>query len=153
MLPLKVHTIAPYIRDRTRLLVMTSGAKFGNVPLHDEHIIERMDKVVANMDNESVHQTHRAIHNREYPDLGRERVVGHNISSDILLRDSFRQHKGMSEKYRKFLPNLQDIRLIYEPASKFHHTISRGYERDLVGFIGKVDAEMIDRNTLKPVLI
>ena len=153
MLPLKVYTVSPYVKDRTRLLVMTSGAKFGAVPLHDEHIVERLDRVVANLDNDTVHQTHHALRMREYPDLSRERVSGNMVVSDILLRDTFRQHHGIAERYRKFLPNMADIRSIYEPSTKFHRTISRGYERDLVDFIGRVDSEMIDRQTLKPVIV
>lgn len=153
MLPLKIHTVSPYVRDRTRLLVLTSGAKFGNIPYHDEHIIDRLDKVVANMDNDTVHLTHSRLHNRVYPDLSRERSDNSMIVSDILLKDTFRQHRGMEERYRKFLPNLRDIKMIYEPATKFHHSISRGYERDIVDFIGRADSEMIDRNTLKPSII
>lgn len=153
MLPLKVHTVSPYIRDRTRLLVLTSGSKFGATQLHDEHIIERLDRIMANMDNDSVHQTHRALHNRIYPDLSRERVNDGKIVSDILLKDTFRQHRGIEERYRKFLPNLSDIRNIYEPSTKFHRSLSRGYERELVDFVNRSDAEMIDRNTLKPVLV
>ncbi len=153
MLPLKIQTISPYIRDRTRILALTSGAKFGNVPIHDEYIIERLDKVVANMDNDMVHATHQTMRIRPYPDLSRQRVEGNAVVSDILLRDTFRQHRGIEERYRKFLPNLHDIRLMYEPTTKLHRSLSRGYERELVNFIGRVDGEMIDRNTLKPVII
>lgn len=149
MLPLKVHTVSPYVKDRTRLLVLTSGAKYGNVPYHDEIFLDRLDKIVSNMNNDNVHLTHNRLHIRDFPDLTRERISSNNISSDILLKDTFRQHKGIEERYRKSLPNVRDIKMIYEPATKFHYSISRGYERDIVDFFGKIDSELIDRNSLK----
>lgn len=153
MLPFKIHTVSPYVKDRTRLLVLTSGAKFGGIQLHDEHIMERLDKIVGNMDNSEVHMTHNLIHSLTYPDLSRDRTHFTSYGSDILLKDTFRQHMGIEERYRKFLPNMTDIRNIYEPTSKYHRSMSRGYERALVDFINRVDSEMIDRQTLKPVLI
>ena len=151
MLSLKTHTISPYLRDMTRLALLSSGSSFGLTSLSDEHLMERLNSLMANLDNPELHQEHELLKVVDYPDLDRERTSG-TVASDVLLKDTFRQHSAINERYRKRLVNLEDVRNIFEPSTKYHRAISRGYERHLVDFIGKLDGEMINRASLKPVL-
>ena len=149
MLPLKSQTISPYLRDRTRLALLSSGSSFGMSSLHDEHLMERLNSLMNNLDNPDMHRQHELLKIVDYPELTRARTSD-TIASDMLLKDTFRQHSAINERYRKLLVGLEDIRNIYEPSTKYHRAISRGYERHLVDFIGKLDAEMLNRSTLKP---
>lgn len=152
MLPYKIHTFAPYLKDKTRLMALTSGSAFGYNEIHEEHMIERLNNIIGNLDNESVYQTYYDLRNREMPDLER-RVNTGPISSDMLLYDNFRQHNEIMTRYRKRLPNLHDIRKISEGAMRYHISCSRGYERHLVNFISQLDTEMLDRQNIKPIIV
>ena len=153
MLPYRVHVISPYLKDKTRLLALTSGSDFGYNMIHDEHIMERMNNIVGNLGNPKVYQHYSVLRNREYPDLTREKTIGNNVTSDILLNDTFRQHCEINERYRKKLPQLHDIRKVSDGATRYHMATSRGYERHLVDFISRLDTEMLDRKSIKPLLI
>lgn len=151
MLDLKYETISPYLRDRSRLIALSSGSNFGEFELSPEHLVERLNSVIGNFNNERAFTHYDVLKRREYPELSRERVIGnHNVSSDILLKDTFRQHRGIEERYRKFLPNLRDIRAIGDPSTKYHIASSRGFERHLIDHINRLDAEKIDRSSIRP---
>jgi len=148
MLPLKYETISPYLRDKTRLGFLTS-TKFGE-PLQDEWMMGHLDNFIGGISNPNLYSLHSWMTTREYPDLKRERVVGTNSKSDILLKDTFRQHQGVEEKYRRGLIPIDYIRLIMEPSTKWHWSSSRGYERSLINSINRLDSEHINRMTIKP---
>jgi hypothetical protein len=153
MIPHRVHVISPYLKDKTRLIALSSGSKFGyNVNIHDEHMIERLNNVIGNLGNTDIYQRYDFMRNMEMPDLTREKVVSGNVSSDILLIDTFRQHNEINERYRKKFVQLHDIRRLSEGATRYHIASSRGYERHLVDFISRLDTEMLDRSTIKPII-
>ena len=153
MLPYKIHTIAPYLKDKTRLIALTSGSEFGYNIIHDEHMMERLNNMIGNLSNDNIYDTYNTMRNLEMPDLKRDRVDNGNVSSDMLLYDNFRQHNEIMTRYRKLLPNMYDIRKISEGATRYHIASSRGYERHLVNFISKLDTEMLDRKSIKPYII
>lgn len=153
MIPHRVHTISPYLRDKTRLLLLTSGSDFGYNMLHDEHLIERLNNIIGNLDNNDVYDKYNSLRNVEMPDLKRHRSGNTDSRSDILLNDTFRQHKEIMTRYRKKLPNMHDIRKISDGATRFHIASSRGYERHLIEFISQLDSEMLDRKSIRPILI
>ena len=153
MIPYRVNVISPYLKDKTRLTALSSGVQFGYNMIHDEHMMERLNAFVGNLSNQDVYDTYRHLRNREMPDLTRERVLGNeHISSDILLNDTFRQHNEICERYRKKLTSLHDIRKLNDGATRYHIACSRGYERHLVDFISRMDTEMLDRKSIRPLL-
>lgn len=149
MLPLQYHTISPYLRDKTRLTALSSGIEYGESQLSDNHIADRLEGILSHIENEEPHQLYSILRTRVYPDLSRERISDNRVASDILLPDTFRQHKGINERFHKQLPSIGDIRRLYEPITKYHIAISRGYERHLVDFITDLDSEMISRRMLQ----
>ena len=74
------------------------------------------------------------------------------LPNNIGLKDTFRQHKGLSERYRRKLMNPEDIMTIYDGAVRYHLAASRGYERDLIRHIYMLDSEMINRKQIKPLI-
>jgi hypothetical protein len=154
MLPYKISTISPHINNMSRLYLLSSGAEFGSTELHDEHIMDRLDHFVRNLDNNQVPNIYDKMKTREYPDLDRGKVLGNSqVVTDILLKDNFRQHSGIEEKYRKKLSPLHSLRNIFDPATKYHRSISRGFERQLIEMINRLDTEKLDRQTLNPILV
>jgi len=152
MLPLRLQTMSPLILDKTRLLALSSGSTFGELVIHDEHLMAHLNNFVQNLGNESIHQMYGVLRHRDFPELTRHRTQeNERPMSDILLRDTNRQHMGITERYRKFLPSLFDIRKISEPSTKVHISMSRGYERHLIDSFSRLDAEAIDRSNIKPI--
>lgn len=152
MLPLKYHTISPLLYEKTRLSALSSNIPYGSTDLHNEHIIQRMNGIVEVLGGYDVHNNYEMIRTREPPDLYRERSHNRKSYSDILLKDTFRQYNGMEERYRRGLPRIEDLRNISDPATKYHRTISRGYERYLVDYINRLDGEGLDRRSIRPVI-
>jgi len=152
MIPFKIHTISPYLRDKTRLFALTSGADFGYNVIHDEHLIERLNSFVGNLDNSKVYNQHSRIRNIAQPDFKRGRERTANTISDLILPDNFKQHSEMMERYRGGLPTMTDIRQISDGATRHHIACSRGYERHLVNFITRLDTEMLDRKSIRPLI-
>lgn len=153
MIPHKIHTISPYLKDKTRLLALNSGSNFGYAQIHDEHLIERLNNFVGNLDNDKVYQRHIQMRNIDMPNFKRERVDGNNIIADLILTDNFKQHNEIMERYRSELPTMTDLRRISDGATRYHIAISRGYERHLIDFITKLDTEMLDRQSIRPLLL
>ena len=153
MLPHKYSTISPYLRDKTRLFLLHSGSQFGLTELHDEHIMDRLDKATNAMSSDLPYLYHQRLHIRDYPDLKRHKRQGEKVLSDILLKDNFRQHRGISERYRRGLVNVNDIMKLSDGASRYHWAISRGYERHIVNHILGMDSEYLNRANIKPLLI
>lgn len=154
MLNLKFQTISPYLMDKTRLTALSSGSNYGNTTIHDEHLLEKMNNFIENLNNEKIDLMLSKMRQRDFPDLSRARVSDNfNLSSDMLLKDTFRQHHGIEEAFRKFLPNMNDIRKISEPSTKYHLSMARGYERHILEMMGRLDAEALDRKVIKPVII
>lgn len=153
MLELKYHTISPYVKDQTRITALSSGSHFG-VQEGQEHYMERLERFLNVLGEPKITDTYRFMRHREYPDIDREKVQGNfGLMSDILLSDTFRQHKGIEEKYRRGQMNLFDMNRIGDPATRLHLSMSRGYERHLIEHFGRLDSEYLDRSILKPVIL
>lgn len=152
MLDLKYNTLRPYLIDKTRLTALSSGSNFGYHE-EDDHLFRRLDNFVSRLGHPDVDNYYSEIRNRRYPDLDREKEVGDfQIISDLLLPDTFRQHKGIEEKYRKGIPSYYDLVRIAEPVTKLGISMTRGYERHLVDSLGYLDNEYLNRYTIKPVI-
>jgi hypothetical protein len=150
---MKYHTISPYLIDKTRLTALSSATPYGSTTIHDEHIIERMNAFIDNLQRPDVYRRYDLLRTHEPHNLTRAKtVVSRNTMSDILLRDTFRQNFALDERYRKGLLRLEDIRRISDPATRFHISCSRGYERHLVNSINSLDGEGINRLSIRPIL-
>jgi hypothetical protein len=66
------------------------------------------------------------------------------------LKDTFRQDKGIEERYRRGLVAPKDIKKIVEPSFKYHWACSRGYERHLLEHINGIENEHLNRQWIKP---
>ena len=148
MIGLKYHTVSPYIKDKTRLGLLVSHPF--NEDLNDEWLMHSLNNFIDTISEPQIYQLHSFMTTRVYPDLTRERVLDSDSKSDILLRDTSRQHMGIEERYNKGLVSIDSIRRIMEPSTKFHWSISRGYERELVDSINKISSENINRRKIKP---
>lgn len=127
---------------------MTSGSQFGSTDLHDDHLMERLNSYVGNLSNEEPFASYDRLTNVQFPTFDGERFDTN--PSDILLRDVFRQNGSLEEKFRKGQFNLQSIRMLADPATRFHLATARGFERDLVKHINGLDTEMMNRQTIVP---
>jgi len=152
MLPYHLQTIAPIIKANSRLLFLTSGASFGSTDVHDEHLIERMNQFVGNIENQEPKDIYDRIRNVGYPDLNRERVVGEAAPSDIMISDISRQNKSIEERFRKGLTGIGDLRRLTDVATRYHIAMSRGFERHLVNLINNMDSEAFNRQTVRPLV-
>jgi len=152
MIPLHFQTIAPYLHNKTRLIALHSLIDFGSFSLSDDRPAMMLNNFIDNISNQNAHDLYSRHHSIEYPDLKRGQVYARPINSDILLKDTFRHHEAIRGIYRRGQPDLYDIKKIYDPSTKIHHSISRGYERHLMDTLNRIDSEMVDRKTLRPVL-
>lgn len=152
MLEYKYRVVAPFLVEISRLNALTSGYKFGDVQLSDEHHLEKLEKFVNNLENPISYDYLYKIRNREYPDLKRDKSVGFPTNSDVLLKDTFRHHRAIEEKYRTKLPSVSDIRNISDPYTKILNSSSRGYERWLIGLFNNLDGESFNRQSIKPII-
>ena len=153
MLPHKYHTISPYLRDKTRMVLLTSGVNWGSTEIHDERYMERLEKTIESLSNGQGIILHNRHLIRDYPDLKRPKRNGDRILSDLALRDTFRQHRGISERYRRGLTGVEDVMRISDGATKYHIATSRGYERHLIETMIGMDSEFINRANLKPIIV
>jgi hypothetical protein len=152
MLDYKYSVVSPFLYDISRLNALSSGYKFGDTRLNDEHHLEKLNSFISNLENPVSYDYLAKIRNREYPDLKREKSMGHPTNSDLLLKEGFRQHRAIEEKYRTKLPTVVDIRNISDPLTKMWKSGSRGYERFLVDLFNNLDAESFNRRSIKPLL-
>lgn len=144
---MKYHVFAPYLRDKTRLTLMDSGKPFGM--MEGDHIMDRLNSYVESVGNPKPYQGYNLFRSIPYPDLRRERPFHEqNILSDLLYNDTFRQLRGIEEKYRYNLPNVADMRKLGDPSTRYHRSISRGLERKLVDDINGLDTEMLTRQSI-----
>lgn len=144
MIPYKLNTMSPYLREPLRLSLLHSGATFGN----DTDFLKKMDQFVGHVHSENFPQTidiYNSIRTLPYPDLTFTRPPLVNRPTDILLKDVYRQHYGIEERQRKFLPNSYDILRIGDPITRDIYSSTRGFERELVNRIGMMDAEALAR--------
>lgn len=153
MLPYKYNVISPYLRDKTRLLLLHSGSQFGMTEVHDEHIMERLDKFVTSIGESKAFDQHLRHTTRDFPDSNRPKQESDFILSDIALKDTFRQHKAINERYRRKLINPENLMPLFDGATRYHISISRGYERELVNHIYLMDSEFINRKNIRPIII
>jgi hypothetical protein len=154
MLDYRYNTISPFIKDKTRLFALSSGYHYGNLSLDDEHLAKKMDSFIQALDNPEVYQTYERLRNRDFPDLNRRKSLGsYSVKSDILLNDNFRQNNMIEEIYRRGLCSLGDIRKLSDEITRRSVASSRGYERDLVLFLNNLDAESINRKSIKPIIV
>ena len=147
MLPHKIETISPYLRDKSRLFILHKGVSSGS-----EWIMDGLNKFIESVGEEDVWRVHADLHNREYPDLTRDRTIYRTPPSDILLKDVSRQHYGIEERYRKKLVPMESIRQIMEANYKWHWASSRGLERHLLSQFNRMDNELLNRNYIVPEL-
>ena len=82
--------------------------------------MERLNGILASLNEDRVHQMYDQLTSREFPDLKRERITGTSGNSDILLKETFRQSKGIQEKYRKFQVPLSGLRSIGDGVYRYH---------------------------------
>lgn len=150
MLPLKINSTAPYLRNNLRLTLLQSGSKFGETNLPEEHMYERLNNFVETVNNpekfDQIFAGYESMRTVPYPDLSFTRPPVLNRPSDIMLKDSYRQHRAIEERHRKSLPNSRDIRLINDWHSKEVFAGSRGLEREIVEMIARIDAEFLSRS-------
>ena len=134
-------------KDKTRILALTSGSNFGATK-SDDHMLERLNAIMGNLDNPDVVERYQNIRNIDFPDSTRERLNDRVTPADLMYNDCFRQHCEISERFRKNLIGIHDLRKIGDGSTRFHISISRGYERYLVDYITRLDSETIDRISL-----
>lgn len=152
MLPPYLATVGPYLNDKTRLFMLTSNSNFGYQG-SDEHMMSRLNNYVESIYNPLPYKIHDFHHSHPYPDLDREKTTSNRIFSDLVLRDSSRQNTSIEERYRHNMVRMGDLVNIYDPVYKYHRAISRGHERHLVNMITSMDEEMLNRQTIQPLVI
>ncbi len=136
--------MSPYLREPLRLSLLNSGATFGE----DNDLLARMDKYVEHINSDKFPDTintYNGLRNIPYPDLTFTRPPLVNRPSDILLKDTYRQHYGIEERQRKFLPRSDDIMRLMDPIFRDTYSSTRGFERELVNRIAMMDAEAYAR--------
>ena len=154
MISLHLQTISPYLKDKTRLLALSCGNDFGSIATSEDRIFDHMDNFVSKLSSEVGFNHHRNVHQVLYPTFSEGSLHNNAIApSDVLLKDTFRQHRTINDTYRKGIPDMYDIKKIYDPSTKLYHSISRGYERHLIETMGLLDSEILNRRILKPLLI
>lgn len=145
MLPLKYQCLKPYLEPRTRIIALTTDEDFGGLNFDDEHLVRRLDKFVGNIENEKPHQIYQNIKGIDYV----SRISGLDKPSDVLLKDINRQNKTLMERFYPYRPDLHDIKMITDFATRNHIAISRGYERHLINHFNRLDAEWLNRQSLE----
>ena len=151
MFPLKIETIAPYLRDKTRLFLLHGSQMTADVD--NEWVMRHLNNYLGAVEQPTVYQVHSNMINRPYPELTRDRTTDPVPPSDVLLKDTSRQHKGIEERYHKLMMPIDDIWRIAEPTFKWHWASSRGLEREVVGLSNKLESESVNRRTLKPLML
>jgi len=139
----------PLINPRSRLLFLT-GSNFGSTDVDDEHLVKRLNEFVGNLGNEEPHELFNKLKNVPYPDLDMENTTDIHAPSDILLKDTNRQNMGMAERFQRGQIGLHDLRKLNDIGTRYHWSMSRGLERDLVSQINKLDSESFNLQTIKP---
>ena len=152
MLPLNVVASSVYYRPYTRMLFLTGDSKWGSTEIHSEHLLERLNSFVGNLSNNIPYDFHASIASVPFPEMSRDRVNDFGIKSDLVLHDVNRQGLGISERYHKGLTRMRDLRRIADPATKYHLSISNGFERDLVNRINDMDEEYLNRKHIQPTI-
>lgn len=154
MIPYQYEVLKPYLIDFTRMSLMSrQNHGFGNANFGGNYVLDHLNFYSGRVLHPSIANTLGYIKSRPYPDMKREKLDENIVASDILLKDTFRQHKEIESRFRKGLPSISCVRLISDPSIKFHFSISRGLERHLVDSINRLDAEMFNRTNLKPLII
>lgn len=154
MLDYRYNTLNPYIKDKTRLTALSSGYPYGSLEIDDEHLIKKMDSFVKSLDNPNIYEQYQNLRNRPFPNMNRQKTKNdYQVKSDILINDIFRQNKMIEEMYRKGLCTLGDIRKINDEITRRSISSSRGYEKYLVEFLNNLDAEALNRKSIKPIII
>ena len=152
MLPDWIKTYSPILRPYSKLLHLTSGSSYGDIIETDDHIMRRLNDFVTNCSNEKAYQIRDQMINVPFPSLTREKLEEPQRPSDIMMSDTNRQHMSIEERYRKGMMTLDGIRQLNDGATRVHWAMSRGYERRLISQINKLDAEMVSRKTMVPVV-
>ena len=148
MLPYYMHTISPYLRDKTRLFLLHSGKGFGERK-EEDHLISRLDGYVGATLRPEPYEAHQSHLDRFFPELDREKTED-KVVTDMILRDHFRHNRSIEERYRTNKSTYHDILKLYDGSTRFHHSISRGLERHVVDSINLLDNEVINRMTIVP---
>ena len=151
MLPLKYSSLKPIIEPHIRLIALSSKSTYGSTDVHEEHLVEKLNSFIDSLSQPEAFDMYDKARNIPYPDLDRERSDNGPIFSDITLKDTGRQNKGMEERFRKNLLNIQDLRSLTDVSTRYHTSMARGLERTLINAFNSLDAEAINRSTLKPI--
>lgn len=137
--------------DKPRLLFVDEG--YDPMVMDETNYLSKMNNFIGNIEKPILK------FGVEYPDisqaaygLGRTEVIRRTIPSDILMKETFRQHKSIEERYLKNRVYGKDIKKINDGVCKFHLAMSRGFERFLVDMINSLDDEYINRKFIKPIL-
>lgn len=152
MLEYKYLVVAPYLYEISRLNALNSGYHYGDTNISDEHHLDKLDKFVGNLEKPGAYDYLAKVRNREYPDLSRGKQLGQPTNSDLLLKENFRHHRAIEERFRSKLPSASDIRNISDPITKVWKSSSRGYERWLVDMFNNLDSEAFNRMSIKPII-
>ncbi len=134
MLPLHYLSMKPLLEPRTRLIALSSKGKFGQTEWDTDHMVERLDAFVGNCQNDAPHRLYDSL-------------KGNGVS-DVTLKDTFRQHCGINEKFYPNRPDFADIRKIADFGVRMHLSVSRGYERYLVEHFNRLDSEWLNRQDI-----
>lgn len=149
MLPLNYHVLKPMISVRSRMFALKSGAEYGNLDVNEEHLVDRLDKMIGHLSNERTEQVFQSLFTRPYPNFDDNIVDNGTTNSDIMMRETARQHMAIEERLRKNRSTIPNIRKLNDPATRFHIAGSRGIERELVNLFNNLDGEMYNRRNLK----
>ena len=149
MLPLKFETFAPYLKTKTRFFLLDAM----NNRSGEDSWMSMLNSFVGSTEKPDAYLMYEKMITREYPDLTREKIRGDVPPSDINLKDTFRQHYGIEERFRKKSVPIESIRRIMEPNYKLHLSSSRGYERDILSKMNLLDGELYNRQTIKPLIV
>lgn len=136
MLSEHVQIIGKNLHPMIRYLILMS--KHGpNVPM-----IERLNTISGLATDLDHKERYRNIKIKKM--VHEDVMENHVIPSDMILSDRHRKLALISERFRKNVIMLHDLRKIDDPAIKYHIAISRGIERVIVEHLIKTDTEILE---------
>jgi hypothetical protein len=144
VLPIKYFCCGNKIGDNLRLISLTSNFPYGRESINDEHLLEKFETFVTNLSNPRPFEITNKFRNVLMPSDNRV-VRFANVNSDLMLKDTFRQHHAIRSKFYFDLVSMSDLRLLNDGATRYHISISRGLERKMVNHFNQLDCEYFDR--------
>jgi hypothetical protein len=154
MLPRELNFVKPLVKNRMRLIALSSGAVYGEIfhPSGDDHLVDRMDKFVGNIDSDDVNDAMDFINSTPYPAFDKERAFRPTVHVDLVLPDKGRDTYHIEERFRSGKSTLCDIRMLNDTATRLHYPVARGLERDLIHHINLLDNEIVNKKNIVPLI-